>query len=204
RYWDTGGFGEYGNKPEYWNDPANRGGEITGNEKYPVVGVSWFEAMAYCNWLSEKTGRLYRLPTEAEWEKAARGIYQKRYAWGDNIDEHYANYDNGGDRKRMKLTPVGYYNGSVHNGFATNDNASPYGAYDMTGNISEWCYDWHDTKYYSVSSRENPKGPESGSSRVLRGGGYVDSAYYQRAAGRHKMDAHYKSYKTGFRCVCEN
>ncbi|MFC1477786.1 formylglycine-generating enzyme family protein, partial [candidate division KSB1 bacterium] len=195
-YWNAGGFGEYGDNPEYWNSSGDFGGGIAGNEEYPVVGVSWFEAAAYCVWVSEKTGKAYRLPTEAEWEKAARGTGQRRYAWGNEIDEHYANYDNGGDRSTMKLKPVGFYDGSTHDGFTTRNNASPYGAYDMTGNISEWCSDWYDMKYYRNSPGKNPTGPPSGVSRVLRAGGYVDSAYYQRAAGRHKMDAHYKSYKT--------
>ena len=170
---------------------------------YPVVGVSWFEAMAYGRWLTEKTDKKYRLPTEAEWEKAARGTNQKRYAWGDDIDMSYASFDHGQDRDGMKMTPVGYYDGSIRDGIQTHDNASPNGAYDMTGNVSEWCYDWYEMKYYAHSPKKNPSGPESGSSRVLRAGGYVDSAYYQRAAGRHKMGAHFKSYKTGFRCVRE-
>jgi formylglycine-generating enzyme required for sulfatase activity len=202
-YWSAGGFGEYGNEPEHWNSMKDRGGGIAGHENYPVVGVSWFEAMAYCRWLSSKTGKNYRLPTEAEWEKAARGTDQRRYAWGNEIDKSYANYDHGQDRNTMSLRPVGFYDGSMRDGFRIKDNASPYGAFDMTGNVSEWCFDWYDMEYYSRSPVENPKGPGSGSSRVLRAGGYVDSAYYQRAAGRHKMGAHFKSYKTGFRCVRE-
>jgi len=202
-YWRAGGFGEYGDEPEHWNSPKDRGGGIVGFENFPVVGVSWFEAMAYCRWLSVKTGKKYRLPTEAEWEKAARGTDQRRYAWGNDIDKSYANFDFGQGRKKMKITPVGFYDGSHRDDLMTHYNASLYGAYDMTGNVSEWCYDWYGMKYYSNSPVKNPRGPDSGSSRVLRSGGYVDSAYYQRAAGRHKMGAHFKSYKTGFRCVRE-
>ena len=202
-YWEAGGWGEFGSAPQFWNSAKDRGGGLPGNEAYPVVGVSWFEAMAYCQWLSAKTGHTYRLPTEAEWEKAARGTDQRRYAWGDEIDAGYANFDHGQDRQDMHLTPVGYYDGSMREGLQTHDNASPYGAYDMIGNVSEWCVDWYDATYYARSPRRNPTGREAGDSRVLRSGGYVDSAYYQRASGRHKMGAHFKSYKTGFRCVRE-
>jgi formylglycine-generating enzyme required for sulfatase activity len=200
-YWSAGGYGKNGKTPEYWKTPAYKGGGIPGNKNYPVVGVSWFEAMAYCKWLSKKTRHAYRLPTEAQWEKAVRSTDQRRYAWGNTIDETFANYDNGGDRAKKELKPVGYYDGSNRGGFKTNNNASPYGAYDMIGNITEWCYDWYERDYYRRSPGKNPRGPGSGRSRVLRSGGYVDSAYYQRAAGRHKKGAHFKNYKTGFRCV---
>jgi len=203
-YWTADGFGEYGSEPEFWHSPHDKGGGTDGSDNYPVVGVSWFEAMAYCVWLSEKTGHTYRLPTEAEWEKAARGADQKRYAWGNEIDKYHANYDYGQERNTMVLTPVGYFDGSSRDGFNTDNNASPYGAYDMTGNVSEWCLDWYDMEYYSYSPEKNPRGPDAGDSRVLRGGGYVDSAYYQRMAQRHKTGAHFKGYKTGFRCVREH
>ncbi|MCP4725564.1 MAG: formylglycine-generating enzyme family protein [bacterium] len=202
-YWEAGEFGEHGSEPDFWRNFEYRGGGVSGNDNYPVVGVSWFEAMAYCSWLSVKTGYTYRLPTEAEWEKAARGTTQYRFPWGNEIDETYARYDYGGSRKSYSIAPVGYYNGMAYGRLITKNNASPFGAYDMAGNISEWCLDWYDHKYYRASPETDPKGPDSGSSRVLRCGGYVDSAYYQRAASRHKMGAHFKSYKTGFRCVRE-
>jgi len=200
-YWSEGGFGEHGNTPEFWKNKNFKGGGIPGKENYPVVGVSWFEAMAYCKWLSQKTGFVYSLPTEAEWEKAARGTVQNRYAWGNNIEKRYANYDHGVERSKKELRPVGYYDGSIRNSLMTKNNASPYGVYDMNGNISEWCYDWYGLEYYNSSPKKNPRGPGSGKSRVLRSAGYVDSAFYQRSAGRHKTGAHFKSYKTGFRCV---
>jgi formylglycine-generating enzyme required for sulfatase activity len=202
-YWSAGDFGEHGAAPDHWDDAPRWGGGIPGHEDYPVVGVSWFEASAYCSWLSAETGAVYRLPTEAEWEKAARGATPTRYPWGNEIDSRYASYDAGEPRDQLRLTPVGYYDGEVREGLGTQDNASPYGAYDMAGNTSEWCLDWYDRSYYERSPVENPQGPEAGTSRVLRGGGYVDSAYYQRAAGRHKMGAHFKSYKASFRCVRE-
>jgi len=136
--------------PFFWNDTAMRGGGIDGNENYPVTGVSWYEASAYSNWLTEKTGHLYRLPTEAEWEKAARGTFDILYPWGNELDTTYANFfvwerRYGGNVPR----PVGYYNGTSY----THDNSSPYGAYDMFGNVREFVSDGymyyeslHDTK----------------------------------------------------------
>jgi len=133
----------YGQQPEFWNDSVTRGGGIAGNEHFPVVGVNLHEANAYCKWLSEKTGETYRLPTEAEWEKAARGTDQRRYPWGNNIDSSYTNYYKSSDPYENYLlftgglTPVGFYDGDTQNGFSTHNNASPYEAYDMSGNVWE-------------------------------------------------------------------
>jgi len=203
-YWSGESLGQFGTEPELWNIKEHFGGGLPGNDNYPVVGISWFEAQAYCRWLSQKTGNIYRLPTEAEWEKAARGLEPRRYAWGDEIDSSYSNYDSGQNREQMGLTPVGYYNGSDRSGFKTSDNVSPYGAYDMTGNTFEWCSDWYGRAYYATAASRNPLGPATGSSRVLRSAGYIDSAYYQRAASRHKRGAHLKNHATGFRCVREH
>lgn len=202
-HWQAGGFGEYGEAPEFWSDADRWGGGITGNDEYPVVGVSWFEAAAFCSWLSRETGSLYRLPTEAEFEKAARGPSRSRFPWGDEIDPSYTSFDSGESRDALHLTPVGFFNGEVRGVLQTNDNASDLGACDMAGNTSEWCSDWYGMDYYSHSPTSNPQGPDSGSSRVLRSAGYGDSAYYQRSASRHKKGAHVKSDRTSFRCVRE-
>jgi len=203
-YWNAGGFGEYGSEPRFWNDPRFMGGGTENSDNYPVVGVNWFEAMAYCAWLTEKTGHTYRLPTEAEWEKAARGTDQRRYAWGNSIDGSYANYEHSNDPYEPGITPSGYYDSSMHNGFKTHDNASPYGAYDMIGNVWEWCLDWYEgSSYYRNSPKNNPTGPESGSSKILRAGGWVDSAYYQRAANRNSSFPENRNPIQGFRCVRE-
>ncbi len=202
-YWSAGGFGEYGEIPRHWNSERFKGGGITGNANFPVVGVSWFEAMAYCSWLSEKTGKVYRLPTEAEWEKAARGTDSRRFAWGNDINGHYANFEFSDDPFERGLTPVGYYDGSVHGEYRTNSNKSPYGAFDMVGNVWEWCLDWYASRYYDVSPENDPKGPDTGSSRVLRAGGWVDSAYYQRCANRNSSFPENRNPIQGFRCVRE-
>jgi len=204
KYWNAGGFGEYGDKPRYWEDNRFHGGGLPGNENYPVVGVNWFEVTAYCCWLSTETGRTYRLPTEAEWEKAARGTDQRRFAWGNSIDGSMANYEHSGDPYEPGITPVGYYDGKPNRGFVTGRNVSPYGAVEMIGNVWEWCSDWFTgSSYYADSPKRNPQGPKSGTSRILRAGGWVDSAYYQRAANRNGSFPENRNPIQGFRCIRE-
>jgi formylglycine-generating enzyme required for sulfatase activity len=208
-YWTAGGFGNYGSQSYYWTDPEFRGGGLPGNENFPVVGINWYEACAYCSWLSAKTGKTYRLSTEAEWEKAARGTDKRRYPWGDVIDEKYANYWLSGDSFDNGLTPAGYYDGSTHDGFKTQNNTSPYGAYDMAGNVWEFCSDWHDWDYYSSSPADNPLGPSTGTHRVVRGGSWIDCENYLRTAERFLnylptgKDTAYLCGFIGFRCVRE-
>jgi formylglycine-generating enzyme required for sulfatase activity len=134
------------------------GDEGWGRKNRPVINVSWTEAAAYCEWLSQKTGLKFKLPTEAQWEKAARGNDQRKYPWGIQYpDKNLANFS----RNIGKTTPVGSYPAG----------ASPYGLLDMAGNVWEWCDDWYDADYYKNSPPKNPTGPESGSDRVVRGGG---------------------------------
>jgi len=148
----------------------------------PVVGVSWFQALKYCEWLSAQTGRAYRLPTEAEWEKAARGTDQRKYPWGNAIDHSYANYVGASSFDTGSL--VGFYDGSRRGELQTHSNASPYGAFDMAGNVMEWCQDWYSRTYYPVSPRKNPQGPDKGAYRVLRGGTFFVDALDLRSYAR--------------------
>ena len=176
----------------YWSDARNHGGGTPDSDDYPVMGVNWDAATAYCNWLSAKTGRKYRLPTEAEWEKAARGTDQRRYPWGNTIDASYARYTT--DAPFETAMPAGHYP----------TGASPYGALDMAGNVMEWCSDWYSRSYYSVSPKKNPKGPESGSYRVVRGGSFFVDGFDLRTYGRSAAWPSLQSHRMmGFRAVRE-
>jgi serine/threonine protein kinase len=133
-------------------------------DDYPVIWVDWQQAQTFCQW------RGARLPSEAEWEKAARGTHGRTYPWGEGFDCTKANYGGcSGDTEQVGAFP---------------DGASPYGALDMAGNVWEWVADWYDDNYYSISPSENPAGPASGQYRVLRGGSWSHGAVYVRTALR--------------------
>ena len=186
----------------YWNDARNHGGGTPGSDDYPVLGVNWDAAAAYCRWLSAKTGKIYRLPTEAEWEKAARSSDQRRYPWGNQIDHSYANFV--GARDFDTGSPVGYYDGTKREDLETHNNASPYGALDMAGNVMEWCQDWYSRDYYSVSPRRNPQGPATGAYRVLRGGTFFMESFDLRSSARTAAWPSFQAHRmVGFRAVRE-
>jgi iron(II)-dependent oxidoreductase len=186
----------------YWRQPNNHGGGTPGSDDYPVIGVNWDSAVAYCNWLSAKTGKKYRLPTEAEWEKAARGTDQRRYPWGNNIDRSYANYV--GAQPFDTVQKAGFYDGSQRDNLKTNSNASPYGAFDMAGNLMEWCQDWYSRDYYSVSPRKSPKGPETGAYKVVRGGSFFIDSFDLRSYARSAAWPSFQGHRMiGFRVARE-
>ena len=184
----------------YWRQKQNHGGGTPGTDNYPVQGMNWDAATAYCAWVSMKTGETYRLPTEAEWEKAARGTDQRRFPWGNTIDHSFANIDDSQPYDTGQL--VGYYDGSRRGDFQTNNGASPWGAMDMAGNLMEWCSDWYRRDYYKHSPEKNPQGPETGSFRVLRGGCFFFEGQDSRTYGRSGAWPSVQAFRMiGFRVV---
>jgi formylglycine-generating enzyme len=170
-------------KPRYWDD------ERFNQPDQPVVGVSWEDAMAYAHW---KGGRL---PTEAEWEKAARGDDGRPYPWGRKWDKGSVFYflNIFGEVDQYKQTaPVDYYQ----------SGASPYGAYNMAGNVWEWCLDWYDPNYYKTSPEINPEGPlKPLKMKVLRGGSWINSIDSVTTYHRARNYPRVKNEIYGFRTV---
>ena len=160
--------------------------------RHPVTLVRWEDASAYCRWLSQSTGRLVRLPTEAEWEKAARGgLEARRYPWGDGLDRERANYLTDPAQRNVRGT-------SECGQYAPNG----YGLYDMAGNVWEWVLDWYEGRYYSSSPAQNPTGPEKGQLRIVRGGGWLAAdAAMLTCSHRHQVPADTYSYGIGFRVL---
>lgn len=161
------------------------GGPVYSNPEYanhPVVGVTWDQAQAYCGWTGGS------LPTEAQWEKAARGESGNLYPWGNAAPA-------------CDILNFGFCNGSTSEVSAFKDGVSPYGLYDMAGNVFEWTSDWYGETYYKESALVNPTGPESGDYRVIRGSSFESYSDQVALAKRHWLSPKYHRRDTGFRCV---
>ena len=177
--------------------PRNDYWELSDFADYPVTNINWFQAVDYATWVGG------RLPTEAEWERAARGYDQRIYPWGDQWDASYVNYCDYNCEHRWndpansdlfgEVAPVGSYP----------KGRSPYGLLDMAGNVWEWTADWYEESYYRRSPTRNPTGPSEGENRALRGGSYQHGRWMARATARYAQNPNSEFGFIGFRVVVD-
>ena len=154
-----------------------------------MAGSSWFEANNYCEWLRSETGRAYRLPTEAEWERAARGdTEQKQFPWGDEPPQSLPDYEK---RWLTGPEPVARY------------APNAFGLYDICENVHEWCTDWYDPNYYATSPERNPPGPARGQRKASRGGSWRHQIKVARCSARSSIPPEFQYADYGFRVACE-
>jgi formylglycine-generating enzyme required for sulfatase activity len=184
-------------------DPSHRSKRLVkADKRHPVVYVSSLEAIKFCQWLSSRERKRYRLPTEAEWEFAARGTDGRTYPWGETVGRgDLANFADAN-------TAFAWSDRAINDGFAETSpvgsfprGASPFGLEDMAGNVWEWCMDYYDA--YKGAERTNPPGPRAGSQRILRGGSWKSRFNSLRASARSFNAPNFAANDVGFRVVCE-
>ena len=180
-----------------WNHPEGKDSHINERKDHPVVHVSWHDAQAYCQWIGK------RLPTEAEWEYAARsGLVQKKFPWGDELTpggEHRCNIWQGNFPDYNSLED-GFLGTAPAKSFKPNN----FGLYNMAGNVWEWCNDWFSSDFHKAGPRKNPAGPLNGESKIMRGGSFLCHHSYcnrYRVAARSSNTADSSTSNLGFRCV---
>ncbi|MFZ0684829.1 MAG: SUMF1/EgtB/PvdO family nonheme iron enzyme [Terriglobales bacterium] len=173
--------------PPFWSDSA------LNQPDQPVVGVSWHEAAQYCEWLSAKIRRNFRLPTEAEWERGARGGREgELFPWGDTPPQSLPGYaDRCAAYWKTGPEPVG------------GGEPNAYGLYNMCDNVHEWCSDWYAADYYASSPDRNPRGPEAGDRRASRGGSWRHHIKMSRCAARSSIPPEFRYADYGFRVACD-
>jgi sulfatase modifying factor 1 len=169
--------------PPSWSDPNFN------HRDQPVTGISWFDAAQYCAWLRTQTGRAYRLGTEAEWERAARGDQQqKQFPWGDEPPQSRPDY---ATRWQNGPEPVARYSPNF------------FGLYDISDNVHEWCSDWYDPNYYSISPQRNPRGSQFGQRKASRGGSWRHQIKVARCSARSSIPPEFQYADYGFRIACD-
>jgi sulfatase modifying factor 1 len=173
--------------PPFWDD------KNLNHPQQPVAGTSWQDAARYCEWLTAQSGRHYRLPTEAEWEHAARGgLEQKQFPWGDSAPHSLPDY---ATRWQTGPEPVALY------------APNALGLYDIGDNVHEWCSDWYDPNYYAVSPERNPRGPEMSSMKPARkssrGGSWRHQIKVARCSARSSIPPEFQYADYGFRVGCD-
>jgi formylglycine-generating enzyme required for sulfatase activity/serine/threonine protein kinase len=189
--WGLTEEGEFeGRKPKYnWKNPG-----WMQTDEYPVVNVTWNDAVTFCAWLSQKEKREYRLPTEAEWEYACRAGTSTPFWWGNSASSGQANFD--GNHPYGRAAKGAYLKRAVKVGCYP---ANPWGLFDMHGNVWQWCNDWYDKDYYGQKINKDPQGPIGGSACVLRGGSWGNLGGVCRAACRVNYEPSNRSNDVGFR-----
>jgi sulfatase modifying factor 1 len=172
--------------PLLWSDPN------FSHPDQPVAAVSWFEAVKYCDWLSGVTGKIYRLPTEAEWERAARaGREGALYTWGDEPPNEHAAYTSRWGGEVPATRPAG------------EGSPNAWGFYELGENVHEWCADWFQKDYYAISPEKNPRGPAAGERRASRGGSWRHHIKVSRCAARSSIPPQFQYADYGFRVACD-
>lgn len=175
-------------------------------DQHPVVNVSHHDGLAFCQWLSDKEGRQYSLPTEAQWEYACRAGAHTRWWFGDDVEE-LAAAGNVADTALKEKFPWWEFTVAASDGFVFSApvgsfRPNPLGLYDTCGNAAEWCADWSGREYDSAQTAVDPTGPAQGQSRMVRGGGWHNYVFATRSAARNFDGPTYRVYDIGFRVVC--